>query len=84
MSAHVTEPSSLDSLQQDLPAFSGVETRCAKCGWPQATVAYTPSGICDHIGGSIMNVVGGGINERLHRTCTLCGFMWDEAVLEPM
>jgi len=63
-----------------LPPFSGNEPTCAKCGWDEAGTDYIEAGSCTHPHGAGVNVVVGFTpNPRLHRECTRCSYMWDEA-----
>ena len=57
----------LGNPSEDLPAFSGDQPRCKKCGHDQAGTSYERE----------------GLNEWLERECGRCGYSWNEAVLEP-
>lgn len=68
-----------------LPPFSGHSTTCAKCGrHAQHEVTYLADGWCTHAGqdSAVVNIMGGDAGqERLHRSCTTCGYTWDEATV---
>jgi predicted nucleic-acid-binding Zn-ribbon protein len=58
-----------------LPIFSGFEVRCIKCGNDWAFTKYVGLlGLCGCA--KVPNEM-----EHMHRECSTCGYMWDEAVL---
>lgn len=64
-----------------LPPFSGDKPTCAKCGNDAAFTGHRAYGQCLHdLSGTVM---GFEPNERLHRQCTRCDYVWDEAVVTP-
>lgn len=63
---------------QELPPFSGDGPRCPKCLGNGASTAYLGYGECAH--GTFNETIGFETNERLHRECRRCGYMWDEAL----
>lgn len=64
-----------------LPTYSGRDSHCPKCGNTGASVQYFAYGECVH-GGMVLEVAGYMPNERLHRECSNCSYMWDEKVLD--
>ena len=59
----------------DLPAFSGDDPTCAKCGHVGAYTTYRKKGEP----GKDFSLPS-GLPERLERECGRCDFTWDEAV----
>ena len=72
-SGHALRP-----VAEQFPLYSGEKPTCPKCGYAGATTTYLPHGRCSHYGADY-EVVGDDLNERLHRSCTNCGYSWDEA-----
>ena len=62
---------------KELPAYSGANATCVKCGWRGADTAYkTSERTVD--GCEIYAAVP---TPRLERSCRRCGYRWDEATL---
>lgn len=63
-----------------LPPFSGSDTACSKCRYPEAFIRYRPP-LSDRdreeFNGSTRR---GPRPERLERTCARCDYAWDEAL----
>lgn len=66
--------------EEELPPYSGLDPKCVKCGYDGATPQYMAYGECVH-GGMMLEVLGFSPNERIHRECVNCSYMWDEAVI---
>ncbi|GFH36601.1 hypothetical protein [Streptomyces pacificus] len=64
-----------------LPAYTGPQPRCAKCGNHGAYTRYLAHGLWGH-GEPTDTSLGMESNERLHRECETCGHVWDEATVE--
>lgn len=68
-----------------LPPFPGIETACPKCGDSDAIAIsyFSADGKCGHcVGptyGFTLNTPHAKVwgQERMHRSCGLCGYMWD-------
>ena len=75
-------PTPLDGVT--LPPFSGEHPRCVKCNGTRADTMYVAEKvICDHWG---TGTPGGRYTygqERMHRTCGMCGWVWDEQCYKP-
>lgn len=54
-------------MMSDLPKFSGLRTKCPKC-----TSAVESTRMRKTVAGSGMTI------ESMIRTCTTCGYAWDE------
>lgn len=59
--------------------YSGPNVRCLKCGDNLASIEYRSNSFCVHNSADDTISSDNGINERLHRRCVNCGYMWDEA-----
>ena len=65
----------------ELPSYSAGEGTCAKCGASHADTAYHSSGrSCTHYRGGGVTTAWG--QERMYRSCIVCGFSWDEQLPE--
>ncbi|MFF4388541.1 hypothetical protein ACFY0G_17440 [Streptomyces sp. NPDC001552] len=63
-----------------LPPYSGSESACAKCNYPEAFTRYRPAlrpglRIPEEFNGTSRR---GPLRERLERACERCDFQWDE------
>lgn len=67
--------------EKELPPYSGRDTKCPKCGYVGASSQHLAYGKCIH-GGPMLEIMGFTPNERIHRECSNCSYMWDEAVIE--
>lgn len=65
------------------PAYSGLYPVCEKCGSKGAETNYRVHSRCLHNIEDAVLILDSRIEEteRLHRECSTCGFMWDEAVV---
>lgn len=68
------------SIEQKYPSYSGTDCKCAKCGYKGASVEYRVGTLCIHDVDEVMST--STRNERLHRKCAWCGYMWDEACID--
>jgi hypothetical protein len=78
-------PPAEDIMPDPLPAYSGTMSICPKCGLADARTSYLETGFCVHSdeGNTLVrNELGTGV-PRMHRECRCCGYMWDEAPLNP-
>lgn len=64
--------------QREYPPYSGPEPYCPKCLNEGASTLYMQVGECTH--GTDNTWRGLQFNERLHRSCSNCGYSWDEAI----
>lgn len=80
--APVTPPSMpLDGVV--LPPYSGETARCVKCNSTGARTTYMAEKvICDHWGSGFGGRFTYG-QERMHRECRTCGWVWDERCYQP-
>jgi predicted nucleic-acid-binding Zn-ribbon protein len=69
----------VEIVEPTYPPYSGEEPTCPKCFSVSAYTTYMPYGRCSHAGRDSL-VIGLMPNERLHRSCSNCGYAWDEAV----
>lgn len=61
----------------ELPSYSAQKGICEKCGAMDAlTSHHAPGRSCTHAWKAGWRTVWG--QERMHRTCSVCGFAWDE------
>lgn len=68
-----------------LPPFSGDEVACQKCQRTGAGTTYRAEGE-SRSGGSFTAAFDFPMSqrvERLQRNCLRCGFVWDEAIVQP-
>lgn len=67
-----------------LPPYSGDHPRCIKCNGTRADTTYMiDKACCDHWG---TGALGGRFTygqERMHRKCWTCGWVWDEQCYKP-
>lgn len=65
---------------QPLPPYSGEETLCAKCSYPEAYTIYRRASfhpVAEDYNGPTYR---GPLPERLERCCQRCDYKWDEAL----
>lgn len=62
----------------DYPPYSGDDSKCAKCGNEESYTRYC-AGRCIGNGARHHEVLGTS-DEHFCRSCSRCGFTWDEAI----
>ncbi|WP_019548574.1 hypothetical protein [Streptomyces sulphureus] len=64
-----------------LPPYSGEETPCPKCRYPEAYTLYRSAtqAVLDEFNGRLQR--RGPLPERLERQCQRCDYAWDEALV---
>lgn len=77
-SSNITSPED-QPADPALPPYTGRDVRCPKCGQHGASTRFLIHGHCIHPSELIL---GWAPNERLHRECDSCGYVWDEATVE--
>lgn len=67
-------------MTNPLPPYSGAYPRCTKCGNEQADTKYCPAQVWHEVGTG--RIIKEEAPEYLERTCTNCGYTWNEKTLE--